>query len=75
VGKRRDEETREEQSRQTVPPWDRVLASPKDRHMTISLSHFADTETPTRWEKLTVYCPQTCRSQTSRNQKVDDAEA
>ena len=33
----------------------------------------ADTETPTRWRKLTVCCPQASQPQTTWNQKVDDA--
>ena len=44
----------------------------------MSLSCFADTETPTRWEKLTVndvYCLQLHRLQTGWNQKVDHADS
>ena len=37
----------------------------------VSLSCFCNTETHTRWEKLTE-CPQAHRSQTNWNQKVDD---
>ena len=44
-------------------------------YITVSLSCFADTETPTRWEKLTVCCPQAGRSQTCWNQKVGDAHS
>ena len=40
-------------------------------HITIALSYFADVKNPTRWEKLTVYCPQACRPQTSWNQIFD----
>ena len=36
-----------------VQPWGRVLVSPQGTHRTVSLRCFADTETPTRWEKLT----------------------
>ena len=57
-----------------VQPWGRVLVPPQGIHVTISLSCFADTETPTRWEKLTVCCPQACRPQTSWNQ-VDDTDS
>ena len=35
-----------------VQPWDRGLASPQWIHRTVSLSCFADTETPFRWEKI-----------------------
>ena len=33
------------------------------------------TETPTRWEELTVCCPQARRPQTSWNQQVDDDDS
>ena len=70
-----DAETREEQSGEPiVQPWGRVLVPPQGTHITISLSCFADTETRTRWEKLTVCCPQARRPQTGWNQKVDDAD-
>ena len=36
-------------------------------------SSFVYTETPIRWEKLTVCCPQVLTAQTSKDQKVDDA--
>ena len=49
--------------------------SPQVIYITISLNCFADTEIPTRWEKLTVCSPQARRSQTGWNQKVDDADA
>ena len=39
-----------------------------------TLSCFADTETYTGREKLTVSCPEAQRSQTSWSQKVDDAD-
>ena len=52
-------ETREEQSKETiVQPWGRVLVPPQGIRRTISLSCFADSETPTRWENLRVCCPQ-----------------
>ena len=41
----------------------------------ISLSSFADTETPTRWKKLTACSPQACRPQTGWNQQIDDANS
>ena len=56
-----------------VQPWGGVLVPPQGIYITISLSCFADTVTPTRWEKLTVCCPQTHRPQSSWNWKVDDA--
>ena len=59
----------------TVQPWGRALVPPQGIHVTISLSCFEDTETPTRWEKLKVCCPQACKPQTRCNQKVDDADS
>ena len=65
---------REEQSRETImQPWGRVLVPPQGIHTTKSLSYFSDTETPTRWQKLTVCFPQACRPQMGWNQEVDDA--
>ena len=58
-----------------VQPWGRVLVPPQGIHITISLSCFADTEIPTRWEKLKLCCPQACRPQTSWNWMVDDADS
>ena len=45
---------RQERSSQetVVQAWGRVLVPPQGIHKTIYLSCFADTETPTRWEKL-----------------------
>ena len=57
-----------------VQPWGRVLVPPWGIYITISLSCFADTETPTKWEKLTVCCPQARRPQTIWNQKADDPD-
>ena len=75
-GKGRDVETVEEQSRETIAqPWGRVLVPHKRIHTTIPLSCFEHTGTPTRWEKLTVCCPEVCRRQTCWNQKVGDADA
>ena len=34
-------------------PWGKVLASHQE-YMTISLSYFAGTETPSRWENLMI---------------------
>ena len=65
---------KEEQSK-IVQPWGRVLVPPQGIHRTIPLICFADTETPVRWEKLTVCCPQARRPQTNRNQKVDDVDS
>ena len=68
---------RNKQSRETImQPWGKVLVPHQWIHTTISLSCFADTETPSRWEKLTmVWCPQACRPQSSWNLKVDDADS
>ena len=44
-------------------------------HITISLGYVADTETPTRWEKLTVGFPQAYRPQTFWKQVVDDVDS
>ena len=35
-------------------PWGKVLFPHQGIHTTISLSYFADNETPSRWEKLTI---------------------
>ena len=37
-----------------VKSWGRVLVLPQRIHITISLSSFAEAETATKWEKLTV---------------------
>ena len=70
-------ETREKQivKRNNSAPWGRVLVPHEGIHTTISLSCFAATETPTRWEKLTICCPQARRPQTSWNQKDDDTDS
>ena len=39
------------------------------------LNSFGDAETPTRWKKLTVCCPQAHRSQTNQNQRADDVDS
>ena len=58
-----------------VQPWGKVMIPPQGIHITIPLSCFADTETPTRWEELMVCCPQARRAQTGWNQKVDDDDS
>ena len=58
-----------------VQPWERVLVPPQGTFITIFLSCFAGTETPTRWEKLTLCYPWACRPQTGWNQKADDADS
>ena len=35
-------------------PWGRLLVSHQQIYSTISLSHSADTETPSRWEKIMI---------------------
>ena len=55
--------------------WGRVLVPLQGTYMTISLSCFADTETLTRWEKLTINCPQALRPKIGWTQKVEDAES
>ena len=49
---------RDEQSKEAIAqPWAWILASPQGIHI-ISSSCFSDPETPTRWEKWTIWCPQ-----------------
>ena len=48
---------------------------PSGDTQTGSLSCFADTESPTRWEKLTVRRPQERGAQTCWNQKVEDEDS
>ena len=51
----REKQGRDKQLRETVvQPWDRVLVPLQGIHTTIYLSCCAETETHTRWEKLTV---------------------
>ena len=40
---------------------DRVMVPLQETYITIPLSCFMNTETQTRWEKLTVFCPQALR--------------
>ena len=35
-------------------PWGKILFPPQQIHITIFLSYFADTESPSRWEKLMI---------------------
>ena len=42
---------------------------------TTAVNRFTETETPTRWKKLTVQCSQACRPQTGWNQKLDDVDS
>ena len=59
-----------------VQPRGRALVSPQGIHRTMSLSFSADTETPTRWEKLTERCPQArVDPRLVGKQKVDDADS
>ena len=58
-----------------MQPWGKVPVPHQGISITIFLSCFADTKTPTRGEKLTICCPQACRPQTGWNQKVDNAES
>ena len=71
----RGNQGRNEQSRGTaVQPWGELLIPGQGTYIAISLSCFAGTETPSRWEKgnddmlLTA-----CRPQTGWNLKVGDA--
>ena len=50
-----------------VQPWGRVLVPLQGTFITTSLSCFMNTETQTRWEKLTVFCPQALRCQIGWN--------
>ena len=58
-----------------MQPWGRVLVLPQEIYITVSSSRFADTETPTRWGKLTVGCPQALRAQTGWKEKVGNADS
>ena len=40
-----------------LQPKGRVQVPPPRIYLTVSLSCFPDTKTPTRWEKLTAGCP------------------
>ena len=53
---------------------DRVLVPIQWIHIKISLSCSAGTDTPNKWRKLTVCCPQTSRPPLGWNQKVDDVD-
>ena len=63
-------------SQETIEkPRGKVLVPPQGMNITILLSSFADTETRTRWEKLTASCWQARRCQTGWNQTTDDADS
>ena len=53
-----------------VTPGVRALISPQGIYMTIPLNCSLDTETPSRWERLTVRCPLRYRSQIGWNRLV-----
>ena len=53
-GKGEDAETREGQSRNNGAALGAGLSCPSRDHKTISLSCFADTETPTKWKDVNV---------------------
>ena len=53
----------------------RALFPAQGTHVTISLSCLVHIETPSRWEKLTVCCPQAHRPQKCWNQKTHYAAA
>ena len=57
-------ETREEQREKQQCSLGAGADPPQGIHSTGSLSCFADTESPTRWEKLTVHRPQARGAQT-----------
>ena len=48
----REYEIREKQSQEWS--WSKIVFLQKQIHITISLSYFADTETPSKWEKLMI---------------------
>ena len=58
-----------------VQPCGKVLVSHQGTHTTEFLSCFADTETPTRWEKLPVCCSEAYRRQITWKQNVDVADS
>ena len=61
---------RKEQARKSGAAVGQGLGSPQGIHRKIWLSHSADTESPSRWEKLTVCCPQAGRPQTNWNRRM-----
>lgn len=63
LGEKEGHQSRANQSRRTtVEPWARVAGPHQGMHTAIPLRCFAETETPSSWEKLTVHCPQACRA-------------
>ena len=61
-------------------PFKSRTFSSSSRSVADTLSHvlvgcFKDTKTPTRWEKLTVCCPQNTQTSNCWNQKVDDVNS
>lgn len=68
-------ETREEQQEKQQRSLGAGADPPQGIHSTGSLSCFADTESPTKREKLTVRRPQARGAQTCWNQKVEDADS
>ena len=59
-------------------PRDNVLFPHQRIHTTISLSYFADTETPSRWEKLMIndgMLPTSLETPDQLNLKVDDVDS
>ena len=72
----RESETREEQSRAALRQG--PISPSMDIHTTISLSCFADTETPSRWEKLMIndgMLPTSLETPDQLNLKVDDVDS
>ena len=59
-------------------PWCEVLFPHQVIHTTISLSYFADTEAPSRWEKLTIHdgmLPTSTEIPDQLDLKVDEADS
>ena len=52
-------------------PWDKVLLPHLRMHRTLSLSYFADNETPSRWEKLRCAAHKHVNSQPVKPENVD----
>ena len=76
--KGREEKSQARQNNNTLAIKQRTFGSSSrsiDNIELCSLSCFADTETPTRWNKLTICYPKADSPQTDWNQKVDDADS
>ena len=59
-------------------PWGRILVPHQWIHITISLSCSSDTETPSRWEKLTIndgMLPPNTQTLDLSGLKVDNADS